>query len=386
MAGRLGSSASLQANFSISSRARESKLHLAVYDFRLSDVVGGDIVAALRDRAAAGVDVKIAYDASKPDTAVGFLSAAADPAPVGTEQFLRTAFEGSNVKMKAIRGQKLMHNKYVIKDGNTSGAAVWTGSTNFTDDAWTLQENNIVIVELPELCIFYENDFNDLWSSGDIAGSGAGDYASVNVDGVRVEVNFSPANGPKIDQRIASIISGATRRIRLASMLISSRGVIAALDDTIAHAQVESIDGLYDKTQMQQTLDSGPRSAEQTSSPPSITWLEISPARFRLLIRPTPSIISCTIKSWSATIKFLPAVSTSLVALLSTPRMFCLSMTRRSQTVISPTSTGLLPPIAIRVDRASSACMDSSPRILSGSLPGSAERGAFRFCRGVRRA
>ena len=36
--------------------------------------------------------------------------------------------------------------------------------------------------------------------------------------------------------------------------------------------------------------------------------------------------------------------------------------------------------------RAGPGCLDSSPRILSGSLPGFAERGAFRFCRGVGRA
>jgi hypothetical protein len=36
--------------------------------------------------------------------------------------------------------------------------------------------------------------------------------------------------------------------------------------------------------------------------------------------------------------------------------------------------------------RAGPACLDSSPRILSGSLPGFAERGAFRFCRGGGRA
>ena len=35
--------------------------------------------------------------------------------------------------------------------------------------------------------------------------------------------------------------------------------------------------------------------------------------------------------------------------------------------------------------RAGLGCLDSSPRILSGSLPGFAERGAFRFCRGVGR-
>jgi transposase len=37
-------------------------------------------------------------------------------------------------------------------------------------------------------------------------------------------------------------------------------------------------------------------------------------------------------------------------------------------------------------DRAGVACLDSAPRKLSGFLPGYAERGAERFCRGVGRA
>lgn len=36
--------------------------------------------------------------------------------------------------------------------------------------------------------------------------------------------------------------------------------------------------------------------------------------------------------------------------------------------------------------RAGSGCLDSAPRKLSGFLPGYAERGALRFCRGVGRA
>ena len=45
-----------------------------------------------------------------------------------------------------------MHHKYVVRDGGTPTGAVWTGSTNFTDDSWRLQENNIVRLDSPELC------------------------------------------------------------------------------------------------------------------------------------------------------------------------------------------------------------------------------------------
>ena len=41
---------------------------------------------------------------------------------------------------------------------------------------------------------------------------------------------------------------------------------------------------------------------------------------------------------------------------------------------------------ALKAWRAGAACLDSAPRKLSGFLPGYAECGAERFCRGVGRA
>ena len=40
-----------------------------------------------------------------------------------------------------------MHNKFIVRDRS----AVWTGSLNFTDDAFTLMENNVVEIESPQL-------------------------------------------------------------------------------------------------------------------------------------------------------------------------------------------------------------------------------------------
>jgi phosphatidylserine/phosphatidylglycerophosphate/cardiolipin synthase-like enzyme len=85
-----------------------------------------------------------------------------DPAPHGTHQFLTGNFkssdnvqlhpiEWSDVASESIEGSKSMHSKYVIVDGHTQQAAVWMGSTNFTDDAWTHQDNNILILDSPTL-------------------------------------------------------------------------------------------------------------------------------------------------------------------------------------------------------------------------------------------
>lgn len=43
-------------------------LDIAVYDFRLSPPLAAVITAALRERAQAGVTIRIAYDADKPET------------------------------------------------------------------------------------------------------------------------------------------------------------------------------------------------------------------------------------------------------------------------------------------------------------------------------
>jgi phosphatidylserine/phosphatidylglycerophosphate/cardiolipin synthase-like enzyme len=228
--------------------AAQASLHLAIYDFRLhKPLLARPILDALRGRAAAGVEVRIAFDAGHADpTQVG-----ADPAPNGTEAFLRQAFgPDTGVQLKPIHGEKLMHNKYVIRDGPTRAAALWTGSVNLTDDSLTLQESNIVrITGSPELCNYYETDFNELWTTGQIDSTGVGDRGTVNVEGTLVDVAFSPGEGVQIDAAIANQISAARRRIHLCSAIVTSHTILGALSDALHHDGVD-FRGVYDRTQM----------------------------------------------------------------------------------------------------------------------------------------
>jgi phosphatidylserine/phosphatidylglycerophosphate/cardiolipin synthase-like enzyme len=228
--------------------AARSSLHLAVYDFRLSDAVAAPVVQALRDRAAAGVEVRIAYDAGKPPGDVP--RSGGDPAPPGTAVFVRGL--GPGVESKPITGgdpqqPRLMHHKYVVRDGS----ALWTGSANFTDDSWTLQENNLLQIDSPELCHYYETDFAELWSSGDIATTGTNDRGTVQVGTTAVEVAFSPGEGPAIDHLIARLIGRARRRLKMCSMLITSGTILGALNDVLHHQRVGEYGGVYDQTQME---------------------------------------------------------------------------------------------------------------------------------------
>jgi phosphatidylserine/phosphatidylglycerophosphate/cardiolipin synthase-like enzyme len=198
------------------------------------DAVAAPVIEALKDRLAAGVDVRIAYDAGKPN--VPFQRASADPAPPGTASFIRQL--GSGIPAKAITGgdpqlPKLMHHKYVIRDGKTPRGAVWTGSTNFTDDSWTYQENNIVHIESASLCAYFETDFEELWSRSDIATTGEGDTGTVQVEGNRVDVAFAPGEGRSIDHEIAHWIATARRRLKICSMLITSGAILGAFADIV---------------------------------------------------------------------------------------------------------------------------------------------------------
>ncbi len=148
-----------------------------------------------------------------------------------------------------------MHNKYIIRDGASESAAVWTGSANWTDDTWTFQENNLLRVSSPELARYYETDFQELFDTGNIDSTGANDRGTVTLeDGTRIDVAFSPGEGNTIDQEAAQLIATARRRIKVASMLISSRHILYALRDAIQHQQAPEINGIYDLTQMQQTI------------------------------------------------------------------------------------------------------------------------------------
>jgi phosphatidylserine/phosphatidylglycerophosphate/cardiolipin synthase-like enzyme len=233
------------------SAARKS-LHVAIYDLRLSDAVAAPVVKALRERAAAGAEVRIAYDAGKPHAT--FPTAGADPAPPGTADFVRRI--GGGVQGKPITGgdpqmPKLMHHKYVVRDG----AAVWTGSTNWTDDSWAIQENNVVRIDSPELAAFYEADFAELWQRGDIGTTGARDTGTARVGAVPVHVAFAPGQGRAIDHDAAHRISAARRRLKVCSMIVTSGTILGALCDALQRGRLAEYGGFYDRTQMESVFE-----------------------------------------------------------------------------------------------------------------------------------
>jgi phosphatidylserine/phosphatidylglycerophosphate/cardiolipin synthase-like enzyme len=234
-------------------RGAHTSLDLAIYDFRLDGTTGDGIVAALQAAAAAGVAIRIAHD---PTTSQGVPLPGGDATvatqggvgkPAGAEGFL--ARLAGIAQIKPIKGFKaLMHNKYVIRDGLAQEAALLMGSTNFTNDAWGLQENNLVVLHSQELAAFYATDFMQLWSRGKITEStGYHDTGTVRVAGVPVTVAFTPGESATIVHGVNAIEIAKTR-LSIAAMVMSSGPIGAAVSEAIDRGV--PVEGLYDGPQM----------------------------------------------------------------------------------------------------------------------------------------
>jgi phosphatidylserine/phosphatidylglycerophosphate/cardiolipin synthase-like enzyme len=144
----------------------------------------------------------------------------------------------------------LMHHKYVIRDQT----AVWTGSTNWTSDSWTREENVILTLDSPELAAHYGVDFEQLWDSRDVGRSGKVDTAPFQVENRSVRAWFCPGRGERLAHRIAKAIGTAQRRIRIASPVLSSAPILASLAQVATDGKVD-LAGVVDRTQVLQVID-----------------------------------------------------------------------------------------------------------------------------------
>ena len=139
----------------------ERTLDLAQYDFDLGPDSAAAVGGAIRRAVARGVRVRLAYN-------VDHANPVPVPPPASPDESLIASLP---IEAFAIAGvPDLMHHKYVIRDN----ASVWTGSTNWTDDAWTRQENVIVVADSPALAAEFRRDFAQLIDTGHVGGNGHG--------------------------------------------------------------------------------------------------------------------------------------------------------------------------------------------------------------------
>ena len=220
-------------------RARAT-LDIALYDVRFETDAGALVLASLLAAVQRGVAVRLVYNVAHPG-----------PIPVPPPpETAPEAIEALPLRTRAVAGvPDLMHHKFVVRDGE----AVLAGSTNWTDDSWSRQENVIVTLESREIAYAYTLDFEQLWESGEVERTGRVDPRPEDVGTARVRAWFCPEHGEALSHRVAKHIGKARQRVRIASPVISSGPILATLVEVVNERRCD-VAGVVDDTQIDQVF------------------------------------------------------------------------------------------------------------------------------------
>ena len=215
-------------------------IDVAIYDFHARAGASAGVADALEAAAARGVQVRVAFNQERDTSRSHTVPMRSDPETI----------DGLEVPTRAVHDEgALMHHKYVVVDGHR----VWTGSTNWTDDAFAREENAIVRIDSAEIATAYARNFEQLWTHERIEPSGGAGPAVELGRGVVAEPLFSP-RGPSLAHRVAERIAAADRRLRILSPVFTSGAVLGTLAEIAGRASFDLI-GAYDATQMREVVE-----------------------------------------------------------------------------------------------------------------------------------
>lgn len=124
--------------------AAQTSIHIAAFETNLTPVAEALIRAQAR-----GVDVRWITDDENGIDADG---------EAGRGQF--ALLEDAGIPLRDDLRGALMHNKFIIFDDHI----VWTGSMNLTTNDVYRNNNNVVVIESPEVAAVYEAEFAEMWA------------------------------------------------------------------------------------------------------------------------------------------------------------------------------------------------------------------------------
>jgi phosphatidylserine/phosphatidylglycerophosphate/cardiolipin synthase-like enzyme len=124
--------------------AAQSSIHVAAFETDLTAVA-----EALARAHARGVDVRwVTDDANGVDADFD----------EGRGQF--ALMENAGISIRDDLRSAFMHNKFIIFDNHI----LWTGSMNLTTNDIFRNNNNVVVIESPEVAAVYEREFQEMWN------------------------------------------------------------------------------------------------------------------------------------------------------------------------------------------------------------------------------
>jgi phosphatidylserine/phosphatidylglycerophosphate/cardiolipin synthase-like enzyme len=220
-------------------------LDVAIYDLRLDSAPADAVLGAFEAAQKRGVAIRLVFNQ---DHAV----AIPVPPPPEIDWAFIDRLKSIGVQVKPVPGvPDLMHHKYVVRDVGTAAAAVLTGSTNWTNDSWTREENVMFTVASAEIAADYAANFAELWERPVVATSGRiSSPWSALADTTRVRPYFCPGRSLKLVHAMARSIASAQKRIRICSPVITSGPILGTLAEACERHNGVDIGGVYDATQM----------------------------------------------------------------------------------------------------------------------------------------
>jgi phosphatidylserine/phosphatidylglycerophosphate/cardiolipin synthase-like enzyme len=205
--------------------AAQVTIHIASFETDLVDVAKALIRAKER-----GVDVRWITDDE--------YGIAKDRDP-GHGQFKLLKEAGIEIKDDARGG--LMHDKFWLFDGKTT----WTGSTNVTVSGMFEQNNNVIVIESPELTAIYERQWADMWSGKFNAKSPSTvDQQKLTLEGTNIQVLFSPED--KAAQKLVPYIQSAKKSIYFLAFTYTQPQLGAAMLERAKNGV--RVSGVFEKT------------------------------------------------------------------------------------------------------------------------------------------
>jgi phosphatidylserine/phosphatidylglycerophosphate/cardiolipin synthase-like enzyme len=171
----------------------QSTIHIAAFEFNLTPVAEALIAAHQR-----GVEVLWVTD---DENGLG-----ADQEE-GHGQF--AMLKKAGIEVRDDGRSALMHNKFWIFDRK----AVWTGSTNITVNGMLHNNNNVIVIESPELADIYEREFAEMWAGkfGPTSPSTL-NAQTLTIDGTPIQVLFAPED--EVASHLVPLIEQAQKSIR----------------------------------------------------------------------------------------------------------------------------------------------------------------------------
>lgn len=162
--------------------AAQHSIDMAMYNLSLDNVCQSLIQAAQR-----GVKVRLVTESNSMDN--------------GCYDDLKSA----GIGVLGDRREGLMHNKFIVIDAGT----VWTGSLNLTGSGTYQDNNNFIRIVSSRAAKDYTNEFNEMYEQDQFGPEGSANtpYPQVTVNGIVIEIYFSPDDG--VSTRLEDLLGTA---------------------------------------------------------------------------------------------------------------------------------------------------------------------------------